>query len=132
MAISDAERARLDRSSAGLADGSSSTSSGFGGGGNNSSSSGGSNRRNSSCSRSLKQRHFSNVISAGAAGSTTTAAAAATTGSGSGVAMEYNWPHDPIATDTNLAEIDFEDFRNEDLVYAFSCGVRSLRKLHNR
>jgi len=31
--------------------------------------------------------------------------------------------HDPIATDTNLAEIDFEDFRNEDLAYAFSCGV---------
>ena len=128
MAISDAERARLDRSSAGLADGSSSTSSGFGGGGNNSSSSGGSNRRNSSCSRSLKQRHFSNVISAGAAGSTATATAAGSgSGSGSGVAMEYNWPHDPIATDTNLAEIDFEDFRNEDLVYAFSCGVRSLR-----
>ena len=33
--------------------------------------------------------------------------------------------HDPIATDTNLAEIDFEDFRNEDLAYAFSCGVRA-------
>ena len=32
--------------------------------------------------------------------------------------------HDPIITDTNLAEIDFEDFRNEDLAYAFSCGVR--------
>ena len=31
--------------------------------------------------------------------------------------------HDPIITDTNLAEIDFEDFRNEDLAYAFSCGV---------
>jgi hypothetical protein len=40
--------------------------------------------------------------------------------------MEYAWlepRHDPIATDTNLAEIDFEDFRNEDLAYAFSCGV---------
>ena len=40
--------------------------------------------------------------------------------------MEYAWlepKHDPIATDTNLAEIDFEDFRNEDLAYAFSCGV---------
>eukprot|EP00096_Caligus_rogercresseyi_P001788 TRINITY_DN1302_c1_g1_i2.p1 TRINITY_DN1302_c1_g1~~TRINITY_DN1302_c1_g1_i2.p1 ORF type:complete len:608 (-),score=215.55 TRINITY_DN1302_c1_g1_i2:2539-4362(-) len=39
--------------------------------------------------------------------------------------MEYAWleqRHDPIITDTNLAEIDFEDFRNEDLVYAFSCG----------
>ena len=39
----------------------------------------------------------------------------------------YGWleppRHDPIATDTNLAEIDFEDFRNEDLAYAFSCGV---------
>ena len=38
--------------------------------------------------------------------------------------MDYAWTepkHDPIATDTNLAEIDFEDFRNEDLAYAFSC-----------
>ena len=38
--------------------------------------------------------------------------------------MDYAWmepKHDPIATDTNLAEIDFEDFRNEDLAYAFSC-----------
>ena len=37
----------------------------------------------------------------------------------------YGWleppRHDPIVTDTNLAEIDFEDFRNEDLAYAFSC-----------
>ena len=40
--------------------------------------------------------------------------------------MEYAWlepRHDPIATDTNLAEIDFEDFKNEDLAFAFSCGV---------
>jgi hypothetical protein len=40
--------------------------------------------------------------------------------------MEYGWlepRHDPIATDTNLAEIDFEDFKNEDLAFAFSCGV---------
>ena len=40
--------------------------------------------------------------------------------------MEYAWmepKHDPIATDTNLAEIDFENFRNEDLAYAYSCGV---------
>lgn len=39
--------------------------------------------------------------------------------------MEYAWlepRHDPIATDTNLAEIDFENFKNEDLAYAFSCG----------
>ncbi len=46
-------------------------------------------------------------------------------GSGGGT-MDYAWmepKHDPIATDTNLAEIDFEDFRNEDLAYAFSCGV---------
>ena len=45
--------------------------------------------------------------------------------------MEYGWlepKHDPIATDTNLAEIDFEDFRNEDLAYAFSCGVRIKRQ----
>ncbi len=43
--------------------------------------------------------------------------------------MEYAWlepRHDPIATDTNLAEIDFENFKNEDLAYAFSCGVSSI------
>ena len=43
--------------------------------------------------------------------------------------MEYAWlepKRDPILTDTNLAEIDFEDFRNEDLAYAFSCGVREI------
>ena len=43
--------------------------------------------------------------------------------------MEYAWMeprHDPIVTDTNLAEIDFENFRNEDLAYAFSCGVSFL------
>ena len=43
--------------------------------------------------------------------------------------MEYAWlepRHDPIATDTNLAEIDFEDFKNEDLAFAFSCGVSSF------
>ena len=38
--------------------------------------------------------------------------------------------HDPIITDTNLAEIDFEDFRNEDLAYAFSCGVRFWKHTH--
>jgi hypothetical protein len=45
------------------------------------------------------------------------------------VNMEYGWLeqiHDPITTDTNLAEIDFEDFKNEDLAYAFSCGVSEL------
>ena len=48
-------------------------------------------------------------------------------GSRDGSNMEYDWmepKRDPIVTDTNLAEIDFEDFRNEDLAYAFSCGVR--------
>ena len=43
--------------------------------------------------------------------------------------MDYAWmepKHDPIATDTNLAEIDFEDFRNEDLAYAFSCVSSTL------
>ena len=47
-----------------------------------------------------------------------------TTDGVSGGDMDYAWmepKHDPIATDTNLAEIDFEDFRNEDLAYAFSC-----------
>ena len=38
--------------------------------------------------------------------------------------------HDPIITDTNLAEIDFEDFRNEDLAYAFSCGVSHLQIIY--
>ena len=44
--------------------------------------------------------------------------------------MEYAWlepRHDPIATDTNLAEIDFEDFKNEDLAFAFSCGVSLIK-----
>lgn len=43
--------------------------------------------------------------------------------------MEYAWLepiHDPIVTDTNLAEIDFENFKNEDLAYAFSCGVSNF------
>lgn len=47
--------------------------------------------------------------------------------------MDYTWMephHDPIATDTNLAEIDFEDFRNEDLAYAFSCGVSKAYQSH--
>ena len=45
--------------------------------------------------------------------------------------MDYGWleeSRDPIATDTNLAEIDFENFRNEDLAYAFSCEVRIQHK----
>ena len=47
----------------------------------------------------------------------------------SGGDMDYAWmepKHDPIATDTNLAEIDFEDFRNEDLACAFSCVSSTL------
>jgi len=40
--------------------------------------------------------------------------------------MEQRQRHDPIATDTNLAEIDFEDFKNEDLAFAFSCEVRKI------
>ena len=49
----------------------------------------------------------------------------------SGGDMDYAWmepKHDPIATDTNLAEIDFEDFRNEDLAYAFSCVSKANLK----
>lgn len=61
---------------------------------------------------------------------TTTTTGTETTTPGGMNNVEYGWleprPHDPIATDTNLAEIDFEDFRNEDLAYAFSCGVRSM------
>ena len=48
--------------------------------------------------------------------------------------MEYAWlepRHDPIATDTNLAEIDFEDFKNEDLAFAFSCGVSFIVDLNS-
>ena len=39
---------------------------------------------------------------------------------------QYAWlepRHDPIVRDTNFAEIDFENFKNDDLAYAFSCGV---------
>ena len=41
---------------------------------------------------------------------------------------QYAWlepKHDPIVRDTNFAEIDFENFKNDDLAYAFSCGVSS-------
>ena len=41
---------------------------------------------------------------------------------------QYAWlepRHDPIVRDTNFAEIDFENFKNDDLAYAFSCGVSS-------
>jgi hypothetical protein len=46
--------------------------------------------------------------------------------------MEYGWPpaHDALVADANLAEIDFEDFRNEDLAYAFSCEVTSPQAKH--
>ena len=47
--------------------------------------------------------------------------------------MEYAWlepRHDPIVTDTNFAEIDFENFKNEDLAYAFSCGVSGFKNIY--
>ena len=69
----------------------------------------------------------------GSAGRYTTTISSTSGGGGddiSGGDMDYAWmepKHDPIATDTNLAEIDFEDFRNEDLAYAFSCVSNTLR-----
>ncbi|XP_023327094.1 uncharacterized protein LOC111700428 [Eurytemora carolleeae] len=42
--------------------------------------------------------------------------------------MEYQWMggHDPIRIDSNLAHIDFDDFKNEDLQNAFTYSVQSI------
>ena len=79
-----------------------------------------SRRNDNSCSGNKQQRAHAAAVSS------SLGSAASSSGGGN---MEYAWlepRHDPIATDTNLAEIDFEDFRNEDLAYAFSCGVSSM------
>ncbi len=72
-----------------------------------------------------RQRSLSRSNNCGTRSKLTTTASSSNADSGSN--MDPYWldgpRHDPIATDTNLAEIDFEDFRNEDLAYAFSCGV---------
>ena len=41
--------------------------------------------------------------------------------------MEYNWltSHDPITIDANLAEIDFDDFKNEDIQNAYAFSLQS-------
>ena len=46
-----------------------------------------------------------------------------------GAKMDYNWlgpDHDPIAIDANLAEIDFDDYKNEDLQNAFAFSLQSF------
>jgi len=45
-----------------------------------------------------------------------------------GCRMEYQWlaGHDPIRIDSNLAHIDFDDFKNEDLQHAFEYSVQSI------
>ena len=41
--------------------------------------------------------------------------------------MDYNWlgSHDPITYDANLAEIDFDDFKNEDIQNAYAFSLQS-------
>ena len=41
--------------------------------------------------------------------------------------MDYNWlnSHDPITIDANLAEIDFDDFKNEDIQNAYAFSLQS-------
>ena len=41
--------------------------------------------------------------------------------------MDYNWlgDHDPNTIDANLAEIDFDDFKNEDLQNAYAYSLQS-------
>jgi len=41
--------------------------------------------------------------------------------------MDYNWlaTHDPITIDANLAEIDFDDFKNEDIQNAYAYSLQS-------
>ena len=44
--------------------------------------------------------------------------------------MDYNWltsggEHDPMTIDANLAEIDFDDFKNEDIQNAYAFSLQS-------
>ena len=50
-----------------------------------------------------------------------------TSGEDCGGSMEYNWltSHDPITIDANLAEIDFDDFKNEDIQNAYAFSLQS-------
>ena len=48
--------------------------------------------------------------------------------------MDYNWltsgcDHDPVAIDANLAEIDFDDFKNEDIQNAYAFSLQSYVSL---
>ena len=47
--------------------------------------------------------------------------------SSSTATMDYNWlgDHDPITIDANLAEIDFDDFKNEDIQNAYAYSLQS-------
>ena len=125
MAISDSEKTRLRGGGGGDLDGSGHVLDTVGG------------RRQRSLSRSSNKTKRAGALGAGAAaGAAAAAAAAAAEGEGGAVMDGYGgWldapRHDPIATDTNLAEIDFEDFRNEDLAYAFSCGVSDVHSRNN-
>jgi len=42
--------------------------------------------------------------------------------------MDYNWltTHDPMTIDANLAEIDFDDFKNEDIQNAYAYSLQSF------
>ena len=52
--------------------------------------------------------------------------------------MDYNWltsvgDHDPITIDANLAEIDFDDFKNEDIQNAYAFSLQSyVSTIYNR
>ena len=48
--------------------------------------------------------------------------------------MDYNWltsgcDHDPMTIDANLAEIDFDDFKNEDIQNAYAFSLQSYVSL---
>ena len=49
-----------------------------------------------------------------------------------GGSMEYNWltSHDPITIDANLAEIDFDDFKNEDIQNAYAFSLQSYVSIY--
>ena len=50
--------------------------------------------------------------------------------------MDYNWltsggEHDPMTIDANLAEIDFDDFKNEDIQNAYAFSLQSYVSISN-
>ena len=48
--------------------------------------------------------------------------------------MDYNWlaDHDPITYDANLAEIDFDDFKNEDIQNAYAFSLQSYVSIYDK